>query len=331
MPGARIGPFMTATDRMPGLVADLNFGGGSIDRRISSSGGANGTRIGTATLPVAATTPRLDCSTSTAGLIVGLRVEKSATNLLANAAIDGSNLATQNRSVTAQAYTLSFYGTGSIALSGAATTTLTGDAAYPSRKTLTFTPSAGTLTLTVTGTVQYAQLETGTIATSFVPTGASAVTRSADLPVLSGSNFSAVYNAAEGSIIMDMELPALVNGEPLCIDDGTAANVIEVYRKSSTTLALYVRTANAVIADLAATATYSGFGKVGFRWKANDFAICVKGGTIGKVTSGAVPVGPNIMRIGHYRNPGSEHNARIARMLMFNRALPDAELQARCT
>ncbi|MBP8231952.1 MAG: hypothetical protein KAY22_06570 [Rhizorhabdus sp.] len=314
-----------------GLIMDLNFGAGQTDRRMSFAGGANGSRIGAARLPVAASTPRIDCSTSTAGQFVGLRVEKAATNLLVNATIDGANLATQSLSVTAQAYTLSFYGTGSIALSGAASATLTGDAVYPSRKTLTFTPSAGTLTLTVTGTVQYAQLETGTIATSFVATGASAVLRSADLPTISGSALAQVYNAAEGTMILNAELPALVNGEILCIDDGSGNNTMEIYRRSSTTLALFVRSGNVGVADLPTTATFSGFRNVGIRWKANDFAICVGGATPATLSSGAVPVAPTIMRIGHYRGAGSEHNARIARVLSFNRAMANAELQAWCT
>ena len=44
------------------------------------------------------------------------------------------------------------------------------DGAFPT-KTYTFTPSAGSLTLTVTGTVQFAQ-QTGAFATSYIPTGA---------------------------------------------------------------------------------------------------------------------------------------------------------------
>ncbi|MFZ5704905.1 MAG: hypothetical protein ACOY5R_06520 [Pseudomonadota bacterium] len=314
----------------PGLILDLNFAAGQTDRRMSFAGGANGTRIGPATLPIAATTPRIDCSTTAANQTVGLRVEKATTNLLVNALLNGTPLSTQSLSVTAQAYTLSFYGFGSVTLSGAASATLASGAIYPARKTLTFTPTAGTLTLTVTGNVQYAQLETGTVATSFTPTAATAVTRSADLPTISGSAFTAVYGGAEGTIIIDAELPALVNGEMLCIDDGSSANTMEIYRKSSTTLALFIRSGNADVADLAATANYTGFGKVGIAWKANDFAICVKGGTVSTLSSGAVPVSPNIMRIGHYRGAGVEHNARFARLLSFNRRMPNAEFQAQC-
>lgn len=110
----------------------------------------------------------------------GILIEESRINALANSLLDGTVLSTQNVTVTAAARTLSFYGTGTVTLSGAHSATVVGAGAYPTRTTLTFTPSAGTLTLTVTGTVQYANLETGLFATSFIPT-TTATTRSRDV------------------------------------------------------------------------------------------------------------------------------------------------------
>lgn len=71
-------------------------------------------------------------------------------------------LATQSVTTLAATYTLSFTGTGSVTLSGTATGTLTGTGA--DRVSLTFTPTAGTLTLTVSGGVTKAQLELGAVA-----------------------------------------------------------------------------------------------------------------------------------------------------------------------
>lgn len=71
-------------------------------------------------------------------------------------------LATQSVTTLAATYTLSFTGAGSVALSGAATGTLTGTGT--DRVSLTFTPTAGTLTLTVSGSVTKAQIELGSIA-----------------------------------------------------------------------------------------------------------------------------------------------------------------------
>ena len=50
----------------------------------------------------------------------------------------------------------SFYGTGTVTLSGTHSFAVVGTGAYPARRSYAFTPTAGTLTLTVTGTVQFA-------------------------------------------------------------------------------------------------------------------------------------------------------------------------------
>ena len=103
--------------------------------------------------------PRWDYDPLTSALR-GLLIEPAATNLLLNSAA----LATQSVTVTAQSYMLSFYGTGTVTLSGASTAgPLTGTGAAQ-RVSLTFTPTAGTLTLTVTGSVVNAQLESGAFA-----------------------------------------------------------------------------------------------------------------------------------------------------------------------
>ncbi|NKQ73849.1 hypothetical protein C3Y89_26550 [Rhizobium sp. UPM1132] len=85
-----------------------------------------------------------------------------------NYLVGTATLATQNVAVKNVPYTLSFFGTGSVTLSGAYAGVLNGTG-VANRVTLTFTPVAGTLTLTVAGSVTNAQLETGAVATPYVP------------------------------------------------------------------------------------------------------------------------------------------------------------------
>ena len=85
---------------------------------------------------------------------------------LRNILVSTDALATQTVSVGAVSQTLSFTGTGSIVLSGAYTGTLVGTG-VSNRVSVTFTPTAGNLTLTVTGSVTFAQLEKGTSVTNY--------------------------------------------------------------------------------------------------------------------------------------------------------------------
>jgi hypothetical protein len=109
---------------------------------------------------------------STATYYDGKTVAKAEENLLLNSA----TLATQNVTVLAQAYTLSFQNTGSVTLSGASTAGPLLGTGVSNRVTLTFTPTAGTLTLTVSGTVTNAQLEARASATAYTPTTTQPIT-----------------------------------------------------------------------------------------------------------------------------------------------------------
>lgn len=143
--------------------------------------------------------PAIDYSLSTGGSGC-LLMEPQRTNLLLNS----GTLSTQSVTVSAVQHTLSFYGTGTTALSGAFTGGLTGTTAT-GRVSLTFTPTAGTLTLTVTGVITNAQLEVGAYPTSYIPTTAASATRAAD-SFTRNSLFSNNYvTAAGGTWFVDLD------------------------------------------------------------------------------------------------------------------------------
>lgn len=192
---------LTATERVLPRLA-LDFTTASLDPRITftrTTGASNpATYIDSSGVITAAMNnqPRFDYDPVTL-VCKGLLIEESRTNSLLNS----DTLSTQSVTVTAAARTLSFYGTGQVVLSGAHSATVTGTGAYPTRTTLTFTPSAGTLTLTVTGTVQYAQLEAGAFATSYIPTTLLPLTRNADIAMMTGTNFSDWYSSTAGTFL----------------------------------------------------------------------------------------------------------------------------------
>jgi hypothetical protein len=111
--------------------------------------------------------PRIEHSPVSPFSPVGLLVEGQATQLAQSGNIGGAFI-TQTKTVTAAAHTISFYGTGSVVLSGVHSATVNGTGANV-LTSLTFTPSAGSLTMTPSGTVTDGQLELGTVATSRIP------------------------------------------------------------------------------------------------------------------------------------------------------------------
>ena len=162
------------------------------------------TRVNSAGLieSVASNVPRLDYSNGTCPSIL---VEPQRTNIILNSA----TLATQTRTVTAQQYTISFYGTGTVVLSGVHSATVVGLGI--TRKTYTFTPTAGILVITVTGTCTNAQLEAGSYATSYIPTTSASVTRNAD--VINKTGISSLIGQTEGTVFLEVENTVI----PSCI------------------------------------------------------------------------------------------------------------------
>jgi hypothetical protein len=184
---------------VPSLVLDF-AGTGILDSRITFTRSTTATYTNNSGVltSAAANVARFDYDPSTLAPL-GLLIEEQRTNVLLNSLLNGTNLTTQTVITGAVPYTLSFYGTGTIVLAGTNISTQVGTGAYPSRKTFTFTPTAGNLTLTVTGTVQYAQLEAGSFASSFIPTAGAQVTRASDNASMTGTNVSSWYNSAQGT------------------------------------------------------------------------------------------------------------------------------------
>ena len=156
---------------------------------------------------VPANVARIDYSTGQPAILS----EPQRTNLVYPSAI----ATTQVRAVTAQVYTLSFYGTGSVVLSGAFVGVLNGTGAN-NRVSLTFTSTAGNLTLTVSGSATNWQLEAGPNVTSYIPTTTSTVTRNAD--VISKSGIDNLIGQTEGTIFVDF-IPMVVDSDIIRITE----------------------------------------------------------------------------------------------------------------
>jgi hypothetical protein len=257
----------------------------------------------------------------------GLLIEESRQNSLLNS----DNLSTQSVTVTAAARTLSFYGTGTVVLSGVHTATVVGTGAYPARTTLTFTPTAGTLTLTVTGTVQFAQLEAGSFPTSYIPTTTTALTRSADVCSVTTAGWA---NAGDDTIVIGYFVRQGISGA--MITEGSPSvswqsisftGVGGVFNRC-----IYRHGGAASRLDASSNAAYSltELNKIALT---SGEQICLNG-SLAKTVQ-ADPLQGDIstsLSIGSRGNGASLFlNGHIARIQYFKKRLPNAKLQSLTT
>lgn len=278
-----------------------------------------------AVISAAADEARIDRDPSTLA-VRGLLIEEARTNVLLNSAA----LSTQSVSVTAQAYTLSFYGTGTVTLTGASTAGPLAGTATGTRVSLTFTPSAGSLTLTVSGSVLYAQLEAGQCPTSWITTTGTSATRARETCALSG--FGSVYGDTAGTLYAEVLMPFTPPSDGvlrrlLQLDDGTESNRISVYLSGANLVADMQSGGAAQVSATLGAITANTAKKVAFAWSANNAAAIAAGNTLQADTSCTVPA-VTTARLGCASASGSDLSGYLRRVRFYPRRLTDNELRA---
>jgi hypothetical protein len=172
-----------------------------------------------------------------------------------------------------------------------------------------------------------AQLEAGAFPTSYIPTVASQVTRSADAASMTGANFSSWYNAAEGTLYGEASASLSTNKVIFSIDLDSNNNTNIRYTGSTTGVARAAyNTAGVAQADITSAVT-DGVRKIGFAYKVNDFALTANAASPTTDLSGTVFSG-TAAYIGYTPAFGTALNGTIKKIAYYSRRLSNAELQA---
>lgn len=251
-------------------------------------------------------------------------------NLLLNATASG--VSTQDVAVTAQAYTLSFYGTGTITLSGASSSGPLVGTGVKERVSLTFTPSAGTLTLTVSGTCTEAQLETGSNATTPVITAGSPVTRTNDrlsidltkVPTISG----------EFTLYIDWEVGDIVGSDQAIVTMQTSGGLSDYVRLTQIAAAPMIRhraaSGSTIDINSVGTVVKGQRHELTLRSKTNFAAASIDGSCIGVRQNTSTVVTPsafNVLALGtFYNSSGAAGTLRIRRLALVPRAVENKHI-----
>lgn len=291
---------------------------------------------GAGTLRTAATNePCIDYNPVTL-VCKGLSIHEARTNVFLNSLADGTSLSTQSITVTAAPWTISFYGTGTITFSGAYTGSLVGTGGT-ARAISTFTPSAGTLTCTVSGTVKWANAELGASATPFIATAGATATRAADVASITGANFSSWYNQTEGTFVCRANIPQLTAASQFrriwSANNGTFNEEITasyfltggVNRVYGYVMDNSVEQANLSTTNTAGDTTVGVTFGSAVAYKANDFAASHSGNSVLTDTSGTIPT-PTTFYIGSLAG-SSQINGHIQSITYYPSRLLNAVLQ----
>jgi hypothetical protein len=133
------------------------------------------------------------------------------------------------------------------------------------------------------------QLEDGTVATSYIPTSGSAVTRAADDLVIDGSDFTNFYNQSEGTIYVEYEPRVLgTTNTALEFSDGSADN--RIFSLAATAYHCYIIDGGVAQAVLdGGTNTAGVLTRLAFSYEANNIQASLDGGAVVSDTSASIP------------------------------------------
>jgi hypothetical protein len=173
-----------------------------------------------------------------------------------------------------------------------------------------------------------AQLEVGAFPTSYIgPTTTTAITRTADVASVTGTNFSSWYRQDEGSAYIDFSLPTITGNTAIFSFSQAAA---------ATTNRHSIRQGNTIIT--AAGSTVANFtnqttavnarSRIGYGYKVDDFFQVLNGTTSAADTSGAVPSNIDLLDIGKVEGAAIYSNAPIRRLTYWPTRLSNSTLQS---
>jgi hypothetical protein len=163
-----------------------------------------------------------------------------------------------------------------------------------------------------------AQAENGSFATSYIPTVASQVTRSADVATMTGTNFSSWYNAAEGSFVFEGSTQL---GATRHFLNGQTTNDRFLSSSAAGSISISDLTNSAVGGIIAANTTF----KAAVSYGLGGLAASLNGGTAGTSAYSGVFASVNELQIG--RRGALYIIGHIRQIAYYNTQLPDATLQ----
>jgi len=191
--------------------------------------------------------------------------------------------------------------------------------------------------VTVSGDTCYifgAQLETGSVATSYIPTTTAPVTRNADVVTLSGA-VSGCIGQTEGTIYAEFEYKTnTAERRLIALSDNTTTNRVFVWTLNNI-LYVQVQGTNVIVANPIS----AGYHKLAFAYQQSGvsgtlFASLDGGAVVSGTTSGTFPASLTAINVGKSEATATSSffwNANIRAAALYTTRLTNAELAALTT
>ena len=209
----------------------------------------------------------------------------------------------ENTTVTATPWTVSLYGTGTITFSGAYVGSLVGTGVND-RVSITFTPSAGTLTSTDTGDVHDKQLENLDCPTPYILTRGTAETRYMNNLTLGGNVNT--FNSEEGYFYMERNgWSDTQSPNYFTISDGTTSNRISIYFQDSRIRSFIATTANGLKAFSNTNIVAKQFYRILVNWDATGASLWIGGVEIDNDPTMSGPIANTFDRVNNNAGNGA--------------------------
>jgi hypothetical protein len=175
-----------------------------------------------------------------------------------------------------------------------------------------------------------AQLETGSVATSYIPTTAGTGSRSADVISVSGA-VSGSIGQTEGTIYAEVDIRNSVTAAVLGLDNNSTTDFIIVFRNSSRQITVTIRRANGSLESIITSSALAvGVHKIALGYTNGNYALYINGSLAGTSTNSvSFPTSLTACRIGanaFSSGTGDPFNDRIRAVALYTTRLTNAEL-----
>ena len=209
--------------------------------------------------------------------------------------------------------------------------------------TVSYTPASANISIrptstivsnlpaTVSGGTAYiwgAQLETGSVATSYIPTTTAAVTRNADVVSVTGA-VSGSIGQLSGTLYAEVDLQTAFLGTILTIDDGDTSDFISITKNANLTIRARIRRASGTITSIITSAAVSvGTHKIALAYTNGDYALYIDGVSAGTSTNSTDYPATSLTQCVLSNTNYGPLNDRILDAALYTTRLTNAELQA---